>query len=58
MTETTTASAIEVLGNSFSELSDTLLDAIGTVLPYALTVGGAILVVFLGWKIFKRLTKG
>lgn len=55
MTETTGIS--EVLSTSFTSLSGDMMDAISTVLPIALGIGGAVLVIFLGWKLFKRLTK-
>lgn len=56
MTETTT-SVGTMLGDAMTTVSADMMSAIGTVLPIALGVGGAILVVFLGWKLFKRLTK-
>lgn len=55
MTETTGIS--ETLGTAFTGVAGDMMDAIGTVLPIALGIGGAILVIFLGWKLFKRLTK-
>lgn len=57
MTETETNFALETLGNTFEKLSGDMLNAVGTVLPYALTVAGTVLVIFLGWKLFKKLTK-
>lgn len=47
----------EALGNSMGSVKDGMLEAISTVMPYALVVGGAVLVITLGWKIFKRLSK-
>lgn len=57
MNETTTNSALEIFGSSFDKISTDTLSAIATVLPYALTVAGTVLVITLGWKLFKRLSK-
>lgn len=57
MNESTTNTAIEIFGSSFEKLSGDILSAIATILPYALSVAGTALVIFLGWKLFKRLTK-
>lgn len=45
------------LTGAFQTVSNDMMSAISGVLPIALGVGGAILVIFLGWKLFKRLTK-
>lgn len=55
MNETT--GIADTLGTSFTGVASDMMDAIGTILPIALGVGGAILVIYLGWKLFKRLTK-
>ena len=52
-----TTGIAETLGTSFGTVASDMMEAIGTILPIALGVGGAILVIFLGWKLFKRLTK-
>lgn len=57
MNESTTATGIEIIGTSFEKVSSDMLSAVTAILPYALTVGGTVLVIFLGWKLFKRLTK-
>ncbi len=55
-----TPTAIETLtstlGSSLQETSDNAITAIGTVLPYALAVLGAVLVITIGIKIFKRVS--
>lgn len=56
MTETT-VSITETLGTAFTGVASDMMEAIGTVLPIALGIGGAVLVIFLGWKLFKRLSK-
>lgn len=53
--ENTSISA--TLGTAMQSVSGDMMEAIGTVLPIALGVAGAVLVIFLGWKIFKRLAK-
>lgn len=55
--EGTTTDINAALSTAFTSVSSDMMEAIGTVLPIALGVAGAILVVFLGWKLFKRLTK-
>ena len=45
------------LVGAFNSASGDMMDAIAAILPIALGVGAAILVIFLGWKLFKRLTK-
>ena len=55
MTETT--GIAEILGSAFGTVSADMMEAIATVLPIALGIGGALLVIFLGWKLFKRLSK-
>ena len=54
MTETT--GIVETLGSAFGTVAADMMEAIGTVLPIALGRGGAIRVIFLGWKLFKRLS--
>lgn len=41
-----------------NNIAFTILNQIGNILPIALSVAGAILVVKLGWKLFKNFTKG
>lgn len=55
--ENTVTSAADILTSSFNTVSADMMEAIGAAVPIALGVGGTILVIFLGWKLFKRLTK-
>lgn len=41
-----------------NSLDDYIFDAISEILPIALTVAGAILVVMLGWRLFRNFTRG
>lgn len=60
--ETVAAKGMEsittALNNALSTTSTDMLSAIGSVLPTALTVAGAILVVTLGWRLFRNFTRG
>lgn len=59
---TSTATGMEsittALNSALSTTSNDMLSAIGSVLPTALTVAGAILVVTLGWRLFRNFTRG
>lgn len=55
--EGNTANIASTLGTAMQTTASSMMEAIGTVLPIALGVAGAVLVVFVGWKIFKRLAK-
>lgn len=46
------------LSSALTTTSNDMLSAIGSVLPTALTVAGAILVVTLGWRLFRNFTRG
>ena len=46
------------LNSALTTTSTDMLSAIGSVLPTALTVAGAILVVTMGWRLFRNFTKG
>ena len=48
----------EYLNYIFKQLKTTMLDGISDVLPLALTVAGAVLVVSLGWRLFRNFTRG
>lgn len=62
VSETVAATGMEsittALNTALSSTSSDMLSAIGTVLPTALTVAGAILVVTLGWRLFRNFTRG
>lgn len=44
------------MGTALSGVQSDVLGIIGTVLPYALTIVGAVLVVTIGIKVFKRIS--
>lgn len=56
MTETTIA-ASELMSTAFTGVAGDMMEAIGVILPIALGVGGTVLVVTLGWKLFKKFSK-
>ena len=41
-----------------TNLRDTIIGAFGDILPAALLVAGAVLVVALGWRLFRNFTRG
>lgn len=41
-----------------TSVGTTIMDSLSSVLPLGLTVAGAILVVNLGWRLFRNFTKG
>lgn len=51
------ATITDALSTAMTSTASQMTTAIGTVLPIALGVAGGILVITLGWKLFKRLTK-
>lgn len=55
--EGTAPSVVDALSTAFTTAASDMMSAISAILPIALGVGTAILVIFLGWKLFKRLTK-
>lgn len=54
----TMANITSALVDAMGSTADEMLSAIGKVLPTALTVAGAILVVTLGWRLFRNFTRG
>ena len=52
-----TSTVISALGTACSSISSDMVTAISTVLPYAATAIGAILVVTFGIKAFRRFAK-
>ena len=48
---------VTALTASVGDIQTQELAAIGAVLPVALVIAGASLVIFIGWKLFKRLAK-
>lgn len=55
MTDPTTV--VDVLETAFTSVSGDMMSAIGVILPIALGVGGTVVVITLGWKLFKRFSK-
>ena len=55
MQEATTSTVVTALGNGFTTIAGDAMDAISTILPIALPIMGAVIVVILGIKIFKRI---
>lgn len=52
----TISTVTSALSTGLQTVQTNALSLIGTVLPYALTVMGAILVVSIGIKVFKKVT--
>ena len=50
-------SAVSILSDSLGTLKDEMMSAIGAAAPVAMTIGGTIAVIFIGWKLFKRISK-
>lgn len=46
------------LGASLSTAVTAITEQVGGALPIALPIGGAILAVGIGWKLFKRFVRG
>lgn len=57
-TATTVETVTSALTSALTTTANDMLSAIGSVLPKALTVAGAILVVTLGWRLFRNFTHG
>lgn len=55
---TTVATISEALVSALGTTANSMMDAIGDVLPVALPVAGAILVITMGWRLFRNFTKG
>lgn len=57
-TAATTVSDLMVkLGDSCKQVASDAMNGIGTVLPYALTVAGAVIAIYISYKIFKKFAK-
>ena len=52
------STAITALITALASTADQMQGAIGQVLPYAFGVGGTILVVSLGWRLFRNFSRG
>lgn len=51
------SSIVTGLTSAFNTVANDCIEAVTAILPIGLTVAGMILVIGLGWKLFKRLTK-
>ena len=49
--------ATEIITTSLNTLKTDMMAGIGAAAPIALSIGGAIAVITLGWKLFKRFSK-
>ena len=54
---TTAINASEILNTAMNSAASDMGTAISTVAPLALGIGAAVLVITMGWKLFKRFTK-
>ncbi len=52
------ATGTDALSTAITSVASDMQGQIGAILPAALGVGGTILVCTLGWKLFKKFTKG
>ena len=57
-TNATVKTVTSALTSALTTTANDMMSAIGSVLPKALTVAGAILVVTLGWRLFRNFTHG
>lgn len=46
------------LGTALATAATAVTEQVGAALPIALPIGGAILAVGIGWRLFKRFAKG
>lgn len=53
--EASTSTINTALSSSFSQVSNDAMSVIATSLPYALTIVGAVIVVSIGIKVFKKV---
>lgn len=56
--EETASTAITALTNALQTTADQMQSAIGDILPIALPVAGTILVITIGWRLFRNFTRG
>lgn len=55
--EQTTVNIAETLSTSLTDVANQAVSAIGTILPTALIVMGAVMVITIGVKLFKKFSK-
>ena len=53
-----TSTAVTALVAALSTTADQMQSAIGQVLPIALPVAGTILVITIGWRLFRNFSRG
>lgn len=59
MTETSTISTlVSAMKTSFTSMTSDMLSGIGEIVPVVLPIVGGVAVVFLGIRLFKKLSKG
>lgn len=59
LSEAVTADAVTgALSTAMTTTANNMLSAISSVLPTALSVAGAILVITMGWRLFRNFTHG
>ena len=56
--ETTTVAGVTGLITGLTSTAAQMQDAIGQVIPIALPVAGTLLVVTIGWRLFRNFTRG
>lgn len=56
--EATTPAAITALISGLNTTANQMQDSIGQVLPIAMGVAGTILVITIGWRLFRNFTRG
>lgn len=56
--DATTAAGVTGLITGLTSTAASMQDAIGQVIPIALPVAGTILVVTIGWRLFRNFTRG
>lgn len=52
-----TASAADILSTALGTAQSDMMSALGAAAPAALAIGTAVLVITVGWKLFKRMSK-
>lgn len=55
---TSISTIVSSMQSSFTTTANEMMSAIGSILPVLLPIVGAIAVIFLGVRLFKRLSKG
>lgn len=57
LTSAPAINAADILGTAMNSAASDMGTAISTAAPLALGIGAAVLVITMGWKLFKRFTK-